>query len=157
MFGLKNIGESLLFMLRHFDGTITILILIFLLSGALTILTGKQTILTFCTMYLDLRWNRGRIWCRPGPSTFRGIQIVLTKYFGPSLHQILPRRPSLHQILPRFQSRSLSATWQPQLWEWSITYSKQQVGCMIHFSIFPSLYTAYFPHSLCTGWRTNGI
>ena len=60
-----------------------------------------------CTMYLDLHWNRGRIWCRPGPRTFQG--------HSDYIHQVLG--PSLHQILPRFQRRSLSATSQRQLWE----------------------------------------
>ena len=34
--------------------------------------------------YLDLRWNRGRIWCRPGPSTFQGHSVTLTKYLDKS-------------------------------------------------------------------------
>ena len=52
-------------------------------------------------MYLDLRWNRGRIWCRPGPSTFQGYSDYTYQVLGPSLHQILPRL-------------------QRQFWEWSI-------------------------------------
>ena len=40
MFGLENRGETLIFMLRHFDETMTILILYFLRFGAIEILTG---------------------------------------------------------------------------------------------------------------------
>ena len=40
MFGLENRGETLIFMSRHFDETITILIPHFLRFGALKILTG---------------------------------------------------------------------------------------------------------------------
>ena len=33
-----------------------------------------------------------------------------------------------------------------------ITYSKQKMGCFIHFSIFSSTFpTAYFPHSFVQG------
>ena len=40
MFGLENRGETLIFMSRHFDKTMTILISHFLRFGALKILTG---------------------------------------------------------------------------------------------------------------------
>ena len=40
MFSLENRGETLIFMSRHFDETITILISHFFRSGALKILTG---------------------------------------------------------------------------------------------------------------------
>ena len=39
-----------------------------------------------------------------------------------------------------------------------ILYSKQKIGCLIHFSIFPSTFpTAVSSHSLCTGCRTGGV
>ena len=41
----KNRGEALIFMLRHFDETMTILILHFLRFGALKILTGDYFVL----------------------------------------------------------------------------------------------------------------
>ena len=73
MFGLENGGETSIFMSRHFDETLTILILHF---GGLKILTGD---------YFVLRINQ-------------------------------------------------------------IIYSKQKIGCFIHFSIFPSTFpTAVFP------------
>ena len=40
MFGLENRGETLIFMSRHFDETMTILISHFLRFGPLNILTG---------------------------------------------------------------------------------------------------------------------
>ena len=40
MFGLENKGETLIFMLRHFDKTMTILISYFFRFSALKILTG---------------------------------------------------------------------------------------------------------------------
>ena len=40
MFGLENRDETLIFISRHFDKTMTILILHFLHFGALKILTG---------------------------------------------------------------------------------------------------------------------
>ena len=45
MFGLENRGETLIFMSRHFDETITILISHFLRFGALKILTGDYFVL----------------------------------------------------------------------------------------------------------------
>ena len=45
MFGLENRGETLIFMSRHFDETMTILILHFLCFGALKILTGDYFML----------------------------------------------------------------------------------------------------------------
>ena len=45
MFGLENIGETLIFMSRHFDETMTILILHFLCFGALEISTGDYFVL----------------------------------------------------------------------------------------------------------------
>ena len=45
MFGLENRGETLIFMLRHFDETMTILISRFLHFGALKILTGDYFVL----------------------------------------------------------------------------------------------------------------
>ena len=76
MFGLENRGETLIFMWRHFDKTMTILIPHFLRFGELKILTGD---------YFVLRINQ-------------------------------------------------------------IIYSKQTIGCFIHFSIFPSTFPrAVFP------------
>ena len=76
MFGLENRSETLIFMSRHFDETMTILNSHFLHFGALKILTGD---------YFVLRINQ-------------------------------------------------------------IIYSKQRIGCFIHFSIFPSTFpTAAFP------------
>ena len=45
MFGLESRGETLIFMSRHFDKTMTILILHFLCFGALKILTGDYFVL----------------------------------------------------------------------------------------------------------------
>ena len=45
MFGLENRGETLFFMRRHFDETMTILISHFLHFGALKILTGDYFVL----------------------------------------------------------------------------------------------------------------
>ena len=45
MFGLENRGETLIFMSRHFDQTMTILISHFLRFGALKILTGDYFVL----------------------------------------------------------------------------------------------------------------
>ena len=45
MFGLENRGETLIFMSRHFDETMTILISHFLRFGALKILTGDYSVL----------------------------------------------------------------------------------------------------------------
>ena len=45
MFGLENRGETLIFMLRHLDETMTILISHFLHFGALKILTGNYFVL----------------------------------------------------------------------------------------------------------------
>ena len=88
MFGLANRGETLIFMSRHFDETMTILFSQFLRLCELKISTGD------CFM---LRINQ-------------------------------------------------------------IIYSKQKIGCFIHFSIFPSTFpTAVFFPSLCTGWRTSGV
>ena len=89
MFHLENRGETLIFMSRHFDETMTILISRFLRFGALKILTGD---------YFVLRINQ-------------------------------------------------------------VIYSKQKIGCFIHFSIFPSTFpmSSSFSHSLCTGWRTSGV
>ena len=82
MFGLENRGDTLIFMSRHFDETMTILILHFFSFGALKILTGD---------YLVLRINQ-------------------------------------------------------------IIYSKQKIGCFIHFSVFPSTFpTAVFSHSFVQG------
>ena len=76
MFGLENRGETLIFMSRHFDETMTILISHLLRFSGLRILTGD---------YFVLRINE-------------------------------------------------------------IIYSKQKIGCFIHFSIFPSTFpTAVFP------------
>ena len=75
MFGLENKSETLIFMSRHFDETMTILISHFLHFGALKILTGD--------------------------------------YFVLKINQII--------------------------------YSKQKIGCFIHFGIFPSTFpTAVF-------------
>ena len=76
MFGLENRGQTLIFISRHFDETMTILISHFLHFGALKILTAD---------YFVLRINQ-------------------------------------------------------------MVYSKQKIGCFIHFSIFPSTFpTAVFP------------
>ena len=45
MFGLKNRGNTLIFMSRHFDETMTILISHFLPFGALKILSGDYFVL----------------------------------------------------------------------------------------------------------------
>ena len=45
MFGLENRGETLIFMSRHFNETMTILILHFLHFGALKILIGDNLVL----------------------------------------------------------------------------------------------------------------
>ena len=45
MFGLENRGETLIFMLRHFDQTMAILISHFLRFGELNILTGDYFVL----------------------------------------------------------------------------------------------------------------
>ena len=45
MFGLENRGETLIFMSRHFDEKMTILILHFLRFGAQKILTGDYFVL----------------------------------------------------------------------------------------------------------------
>ena len=45
MFGLENRGEALIFMSRHFDETMTILISHFLPFGALKILTAAYFVL----------------------------------------------------------------------------------------------------------------
>ena len=45
MFGLENRDETLIFMSRHFDETMTILISHFLRFGALQILTGDYFVL----------------------------------------------------------------------------------------------------------------
>ena len=45
MFGLENGGNTLIFMSRHFDETMTILILHFLRFGAPKILTGDYFVL----------------------------------------------------------------------------------------------------------------
>ena len=45
MFGLENKGKTLIFMSRHFDETMTVLILHFLRFGALKILTGDYFVL----------------------------------------------------------------------------------------------------------------
>ena len=45
MFGLENRGKTLIFMLRHFDETMTILISHFLRFGALKILSGDYFVL----------------------------------------------------------------------------------------------------------------
>ena len=80
MFGLANRGETLIFMSRHFDKTMTILISHFLRFGVLKISTGD--------------------------------------YFVLRINQIL-------------------------------RYSKQKIGCFIHFSIFPSTFPiAVFPIQL---------
>ena len=75
MFGLENRGETLIFMSRHFDEAMTLLISHFLHFGALKILTGDN---------LVLRMNK-------------------------------------------------------------IIYSKQKIGCFIHFSIFPSTFPTDSP------------
>ena len=57
MFGLENRGETLIFMSRHFDETMTILISHFLRFGTLKILTGDYFVLrknnVFQTKKLD--------------------------------------------------------------------------------------------------------
>ena len=88
MFGLENRDETLIFMSRHFDETMTILISHFPCFGALKILTGD---------YFVLRINQ-------------------------------------------------------------IMYSKQKIGCFIHFSIFPSTFpTAVFSIHFLQSFRTSGV
>ena len=91
MFRLENRGETLIFMSRHFDETVTILISHFLRFGALKNLTSD---------YCVLRINK-------------------------------------------------------------TIYSKQKIGCFIHFSIFPSTFpTADFPFTLyrvAFKWRMDRI
>ena len=79
MFGLKNRGETLIFMSRHFDETMTILISHFLRFGAQKILTGD---------YFELRINqiiysKQKIWCfihfSIFPSTFPTLQKQVLK------------------------------------------------------------------------------
>ena len=92
MFGLENRGETFIFMSRHFDETMTILISHFLRFGALKILSGDSFL---------LRINK-------------------------------------------------------------IIYSKQKIGCFIHFSILPSTFpTAAFPpftlYRVAYKWRMGRI
>ena len=52
MFGLENRGETLIFMSRYFDETMTILISHFLRFGALKILTGDYFVLRINQIYI---------------------------------------------------------------------------------------------------------
>ena len=58
MFGLENRGEILIFMSRHFDETMTILILHFLRFGALKILTGDYSVLRI-NQIIYSKWKNG--------------------------------------------------------------------------------------------------
>ena len=57
MFGLENRGETLIFMLRHFDETVTILFSHFLRFGALKNLTGYS----FTLYRVAYKWRMDRI------------------------------------------------------------------------------------------------
>ena len=59
MFGLENRGETLIFMSRYFDKTMTILISHFLCCGALKILPGDYFVLRINQMI----YSKQKIWC----------------------------------------------------------------------------------------------
>ena len=59
MFGLGNRGETLIFMSRHFDKTMTILISHFLHFGTLKILTGDYLMLRIN----QIIYSKQNIWC----------------------------------------------------------------------------------------------
>ena len=59
MFGLQNRGETLISMSRHFNKTMTILILHFLRFGALKILTGDYFVLRINQMI----YSKQKLWC----------------------------------------------------------------------------------------------
>ena len=59
MFGLGNRGKTLIFMSRHFDETITILISHFLRFGPLKILTGDYFVLRIN----QIIYSKQKIWC----------------------------------------------------------------------------------------------
>ena len=58
MFSLENRGETLIFMSRHFDETMTILISHFLHFGALKILTGNSFVLRIN----QIIYSKQKIW-----------------------------------------------------------------------------------------------
>ena len=59
MFGLENRGETLLFMSRHFDKTMTILNSHFFRFGALKTLTGDYFVLRIGQKI----YSKQKIWC----------------------------------------------------------------------------------------------
>ena len=59
MFGLENGGETLIFTSRHFDETMTVLILNILRFGALEILTGDYSVLRINRII----YSKQKIWC----------------------------------------------------------------------------------------------
>ena len=59
MFGLENRGETLMFMSRHFDETMTILISHVLRFGALKILTGDYFVLRIN----QIIYSKQKNWC----------------------------------------------------------------------------------------------
>ena len=63
MFGLENRGKTLVFMLRHFDETMTILISYFLRFGALKWLTGDYFVLRINQLILQTKnWMFYSFW-----------------------------------------------------------------------------------------------
>ena len=70
MFGLENRGKTLIFMSRHFDETMTILISHFLRFGALKILTGDYFVLRINQIIYYKQKNGCFIHFSIFPSTF---------------------------------------------------------------------------------------
>ena len=70
MFSLENRGKTLIFMLRHFDETMTILISHFLHFGALKILTGDCFVLRINQIIYSKQKNGCFIHFSIFPSTF---------------------------------------------------------------------------------------
>ena len=89
----------------------------------------------FCTMYPERHWNRGPIWCRPGPSIFQG--------YSDYTHHHCVLGPGLKHIQPQFQRTLLLATWWHQLWERSI---KAQ---LVHICIECCLLSCVLKCDLC--------
>ena len=80
MFGLENRGETLIFMSRHFDETMTILILHFLRFGALKILTGDYFVLRINQIIYSKQKIRCFIHFSIFPSTFPTAVFPTTLY-----------------------------------------------------------------------------
>ena len=70
MFGLENRGETLIFMSRHFDETMTILISHFLRVGALKMLTGDYFMLRINQIIYSKQKTGCFIHVSSFPSTF---------------------------------------------------------------------------------------